>query len=1220
VSGNDIQIISMNTDGIMVKVPPEREEEAFAIIADWEKTTGFEMERKKLIEYRRLNVNTYIAIGEAGDIKSKGLLNFQPGLDGDPNFLIVAESVAMFMKDGTDPAETIKAAAEGKNLFKFAKVVTTNGPGFHQGGEEFGNVVRVYRAKGEVAPIITAAHGKVGERTVAAGCRIFRSLSDWPTDIDVDAYVAEAKAIIDETDVVIDNTMTKVARDVEALGLDTVGLGGSTGVRRGGNFSGTEVIGVKVSPSRNLIYAPAEVRASIGLGEDSIVLRTTDERGGAGEIHLTVEMDKKALRALKKAEGVIATGTICIHGGGYAFTPGVARAETVIDEDETVGDEVIPVETPVPVVAASASRECRDNWDFLEAVYGEAAGEAYVIAFTGNPKTTKKWGGGPAKFARNSFLNTGMNTFVSISTFTPAADGAYHRRIDDFAALYCLLFDDVGTKAKDPRDHGFGPPTSMVETSPGNYQMVYALSEPLKDRAMAEQLVKAVTRSNLGLTDKSAGEITRVFRLPHGTNWKPEYGPDGFKHRLVEWNPDVKYTPEQILRWVGEDPGAIKAKAEAMPPRSKALASDRAFDHPIIAAFEAEGRLLDKRVSADGWIAVECPWSDDHSGGRKKDGAAIRVNEDGTWGFNCMHDHCSGTKRIVRNGEEVEVKERGASAVMERLQAFGHAVSRPRDAIWRSAFDDAAVLARAEEVMARVGEGAAAKSSGDDEGVDGDGVDMSVFAEDGDALQPRGPQADINWSARELFDPWFEYIAPEFPLDTLPDGVRAFAENTALQTGACVSGAAMSCLAVASAAIDHNVALALNDHRQFRVSPRLWALLAGRPSQKKTPLQAAAKDPLIKLGLEERRRVEILWNAMSDEERKSYEKRNGGKMEGVRYVVNDVTPEATAKILERQRPGLLIGVDELSQFVGQMDRYDSGAAARGFWLTAYDGKPYSVERVGRRTTPVDCLSVSFLGGIQPRKLRKMGDLDSDGLLQRFIPVMLRDATMGSRKFDPRPIGVWADTCARLTRLRPHELALSPGAVEIRWEIDRKLHMYAKAARNESEAWESFLGKLLGVWGNITLVLHHLHGHSPEGLVSEDIARKAQKVIEDFVMPHGLVFYQEVFSSTPKDLRSLAAFIARHERPTIKRRDIARGVKSCQSLSSEEITARMESFILGGWVEATRNWPPADEWVIRPGLADTFSAGIAAQREIANEVVRKLTKRSGRSTEDEADDE
>jgi hypothetical protein len=1217
------QVLSLNTDGILIDVAPGDEERVAAVIKEWEQLTGFEMEQKAVKCYRRLNVNTYIAIGVDGSVKSKGHLNFQPGLDGDPNDLIIAESIAAFMKDGTSVRDTIMAAASERNLFKFARLVTTNGPGFTQGEERFGNVVRVYRSNDPgLPPITSAAHGKVSERQAATGCRIFRDLSVWPEDIDIESYIADAEAILDETSVEIDNRMNKIAREVEGLGLDTIGQGGSTGIRTGGNFSGSRFICAKVSPGKNLLHVLPGV-----LGAETMVLRIRENGRVIGEIHRLPGLTAKEQKRLKTLEGTVTNGPIRVFGKGLTFEPGDGAAPDLVEAIEVA-------EGVQPDIKEPGALE--DNDDFLRLVFGKDWQEAYVISMSAPPDSeAANWSGGPARFARGSYLNERMNNFVGISLFNTQEGGATHRRADDFKSMHCLFLDDIGTKAEDPSKYGFGPPTLRLETSPGNYAHIYALERPITDRAFAEALINASVKSQrLNISDKGAGEVTRVFRLPYGLNNKLKYG-SSFTQRIDQWNPSAKYSAEQILTWLGEDPVMVKAVADAKPPPVKAEASDKAMSHPVVAAFDSLEKLIATKPKRDGWIHVECPWSSDHSEGREKDGAAIQVREDGTWRFNCHHGHCQGEKTITKGGQDIRVKVRGSHGARDWLSSQGLVVPRPAEKIWERAFEDSDVRLRAEE-MAR-NEGSRASRNG---------IDMSFFGDEEGARQEREerpgetadeeplanaggsasePLKEPKWSGRDLFDPWAEYIAPEFPLRTLPDAVRGFVENKSKEMGACPSAMAMSCLAVASAAIRHDATLSLNDHGQYIVRPRLWVLLAGAPSQKKSPVQSAAKKPLEMIEAREKARVAAAWGALPVEERKALEK-SGDRPEPVRFVVTDTTTEALAVILSKQRPGLLIDADELSQFIGQMDRYSGGkgggSANRGFWLQAYTGGRHSEGRIGndkRKPVTVETTSVSLLGGVQPKRLAKMGDLDSDGLLQRFLPVMMAKARMSERTFDPRPIALWNTICQRLTEVPASNLHLSPEAAEVRWRVEEVTFTMGQSEA-EGEAWQGFVGKLLGVWGSLTLILHHLHGNPPQGAVSGRIAELAEEVMRDFIIPHGLVFYRTVFQNDAANQRSLATFIATRKTRTVKRRDISRGVKSCGGLSPAEIGRRMEMFALGGWVEPTREWPPPNEWIIRPGLAEIFQAGIAKQREIAEEVVSKIKKVSGRSDDQPGDDD
>ena len=104
------------------------------------------------------------------------------------------------------------------------------------------------------------------------------------------------------------------------------------------------------------------------------------------------------------------------------------------------------------------------------------------------------------------------------------------------------------------------------------------------------------------------------------------------------------------------------------------------------------------------------------------------------------------------------------------------------------------------------------------------------------------PDAD----AFELFDPWQPFVVPRFPLDVLPPAVRNFVMAQSAVIGTDVAGMAMSALEVMSAAIDARTRLKMMRHGDWEALARLWVLLVGSPSVKKTPGMGAATDPLVK--------------------------------------------------------------------------------------------------------------------------------------------------------------------------------------------------------------------------------------------------------------------------------------------------------------------------------------------------------------------------------------
>ena len=137
------------------------------------------------------------------------------------------------------------------------------------------------------------------------------------------------------------------------------------------------------------------------------------------------------------------------------------------------------------------------NGAFLEAVFGHDRADVatdicpVIVSFKGNPQTIKKG----AWFGRvwnpdDPAPPPDHNNYFSLAVFRPNEAGEYRRQKKQFVALYAVMLDDVGTKA--PMERLTLAPSWLLETSPGNYQAGYILTEPLQDAAIADNLMKSI--------------------------------------------------------------------------------------------------------------------------------------------------------------------------------------------------------------------------------------------------------------------------------------------------------------------------------------------------------------------------------------------------------------------------------------------------------------------------------------------------------------------------------------------------------------------------------------------------------------------------------------------------------------------------------------------------------------------------------------------------------
>lgn len=288
------------------------------------------------------------------------------------------------------------------------------------------------------------------------------------------------------------------------------------------------------------------------------------------------------------------------------------------------------------------------NLDFLREVFRERLEGAcpVVVSFKGDPRTASKksWSVKPWQNQgdRITSLLTDANNYFSLAVFYPDTAGEYRRLKTSFRALHAVMLDDIGTKVL--KNRMTLPPSWLLETSPGNCQAGYLLSEPLMDGTAADRLMNAVVAA--GLCDPGAnGPTTRLARLPVAVNGKhsPPFG-----CRLLMWSPELRYTVDELV-----DGLQLEIMRPDRPRRQGLRQSNESPadgdpvwipppDENVVLATLWE-RGLYKAPLGEGKHNITCPWVEEHTD--QIDGGTAYFEPDELWpigGFKCQHGHCSG--------------------------------------------------------------------------------------------------------------------------------------------------------------------------------------------------------------------------------------------------------------------------------------------------------------------------------------------------------------------------------------------------------------------------------------------------------------------------------------------------------------------------------------------------------------------------------------------------
>ncbi len=191
-----IQVVSANTDGIVLYYDEELEELSQELIEDWEFATNYTMEETRYKSLNSRDVNNYVAVTLDGKIKGKGayadLTDDFYRLRSNPTGEICTTAVYEFLKDSTPVEETIRSCT---NIKKFLHIRTVNGGGAVKNGKLIGKSVRWYYSNDDLDAIRYAGTGKKVATTDGAALAMVIPDSI-PDDLDYERYIEISKKML----------------------------------------------------------------------------------------------------------------------------------------------------------------------------------------------------------------------------------------------------------------------------------------------------------------------------------------------------------------------------------------------------------------------------------------------------------------------------------------------------------------------------------------------------------------------------------------------------------------------------------------------------------------------------------------------------------------------------------------------------------------------------------------------------------------------------------------------------------------------------------------------------------------------------------------------------------------------------------------------------------------------------------------------------------------
>jgi hypothetical protein len=302
----------------------------------------------------------------------------------------------------------------------------------------------------------------------------------------------------------------------------------------------------------------------------------------------------------------------------------------------------------------------------------------------------------------------------------------------------------------------------------------------------------------------------------------------------------------------------------------------------------------------------------------------------------------------------------------------------------------------------------------------------------------------------------------------------------------------------------------------------------------------------------------------------------GPEPQSPRLRQNDVTIEKVASLLAMAAPkGVLIVRDELAGWIGGMTAYND--AGRAFWIEAYGGRPYRVERV-KHPEPIVIprLAVAVYGTTQPEKLGLLMRGADDGLLARILWTW-PDA-ISSKLGKQVPAAQWAVTA--MDRLRELDLqtgdAPSPIMVPLsdqaRLMIETFGHEMQESQHAAGGLLRSALGKARGQALRLARVLEFLWWCGEDGMnapptqiSARAFAAAAQLMADYFASMAERVYGDAAVTERERGAATLARWVLANRSTELHVRHLQREMRLPGLRTAEQIKSAAEALVEADWL-------------------------------------------------------
>ncbi|WP_161850224.1 DUF3987 domain-containing protein [Bradyrhizobium sp. CCBAU 051011] len=461
---------------------------------------------------------------------------------------------------------------------------------------------------------------------------------------------------------------------------------------------------------------------------------------------------------------------------------------------------------------------------------------------------------------------------------------------------------------------------------------------------------------------------------------------------------------------------------------------------------------------------------------------------------------------------------------------------------------------------------------------------------------------------------------PDLPIDVFPRSMHRWMREAASGAGVTVGHIALPLIGIASGLI--GVARRVQATRSWQQPMTCWTCLVGLSGSGKTPSLDVVKRSLsvVERSRQQDNAARQLAHETRIERAKAALKKwkddvaaavDAGQPPPVkpaeaadvrpfvvpRLFVSDCTIERLAPLLEARPRGVTYVADELARLFMNLERY-SGGSDRAFWLEAWDGNSFVVERLGRPPVMLPHLLVGVVGGFQPDLLARSFAGDSDGIYSRFLyawppEAPFREPADDADETDPEIVNAFG----RLASLQAgDDDAFAPRSVPLTADARREFAAFAEFAHKERqfldgrerEYWSKSSGHVLRLSGTLCFLEWAWSGGAEPVAIEARHVGRAVHLWKGYLWPHGRAALRLVgLSDKHSHSRAVLRWLHASNKTTVSREEVRREALS-RRLDAGEVQALLDLLVRAGWLrevtlKVSGPGRPPRRWEVNPRL-------------------------------------